>query len=189
MTERERQAKAIYDAYPRKAARPRALKAIEKALIRCPEHMLMNAAKEMRRLWEPCDREQRTKFPHPATFFRNDMWNDMEDFRRRFPPPKRTYPEAKPKPTYEYVCEECAWPFMSTDVYELGVKRLCPSSCEDTSRVRMEVRERWKRDPPRHKAACTRCGRKMWGDLSFPENYVCPRCNTEAAGLAVKVYR
>lgn len=91
VVDRERQADAIYDAYPRKAARPRALKAIEKALIRCPERILLNAAREMRKLWEPCDEEQRTKFPHPATFFNNDMWNDLADFRLRFPPPKRTY--------------------------------------------------------------------------------------------------
>ena len=32
MTDRKQQAEAIYDAYPRKAARPRALKAIGRAL-------------------------------------------------------------------------------------------------------------------------------------------------------------
>ncbi len=91
MTEREQQAEAIYKAYPRKAAKPRALKAIEKALIRCPEHMLLNAAKEMRTLWEPCDEDKRTMFPHPATFFNQAMWNDMADFRLRFPTPQRFY--------------------------------------------------------------------------------------------------
>ena len=91
MTERERQAEVIYKVYPRKAARPRALLAIKRALLRCPEHMLLNAAKEMRRLWEPCDDAQKKTFPHPATFYNNDMWDDLEDFRLRFPPPKKSY--------------------------------------------------------------------------------------------------
>lgn len=85
------QSEAIYKAYPRKAAKPRALRAIEKALISCPEHMLLNAAQEMRKLWEPCDEEKKKMFPHPATFFNQAMWDDLADFRLRFPPPKQFY--------------------------------------------------------------------------------------------------
>ena len=90
---REKQAEAIYKAYPRKAAKPRAMKAIERALIRCPEYMLLNAAEEMRRLLEPYkdDDDKKRLVPHPATFFNQDGWNDMADFRLRFPGPKKFY--------------------------------------------------------------------------------------------------
>ena len=100
MTDREKQAEAIYKAYPRKAAKPRALKAIKMALNRVPlrvgrspYEVLLEAANEMRRLLEPFkdDDEKKRLVPHPATFFNGDMWNDLADFRLRFPLPKKFY--------------------------------------------------------------------------------------------------
>ena len=91
MTKREQQPEAIYKAYPRKAAKPRALRAIASAFKKVSAQTLLDAAQEMRRLWEPCSDEQKKMFPHPATFFNQAMWNDMADFRLRFPPPKKFY--------------------------------------------------------------------------------------------------
>ena len=113
MTERTQQSEAIYDAYPRKAAMPRALKAIERALVTNSYPKLLHAAEEMRRLWKPCDEENRKMFPHPASFFNQGRWDDLEDFRLQFPAAKPTVmPGISERPaaaSYFWRCAKCGY--------------------------------------------------------------------------------
>ncbi len=69
---------AIYSAYPRKAAKPAALKAIKAAMKRLAPEKLLAAVQVYAKLTQAGNVE--TKFiPHPATWFNQDRWNDLSN--------------------------------------------------------------------------------------------------------------
>jgi hypothetical protein len=68
-----KQAEEIYLAYPRKIAKPAALKAIEKALKKISYDELMPAVQEYAK---SRDGEDPKFTPHPATWFNSERWND-----------------------------------------------------------------------------------------------------------------
>lgn len=70
--EREKQAESIYSAYPKKVARPEALKAIGKALESFPFERLLDRTQAYAKA-----RNGNLDFvPHPATWFNNHQFND-----------------------------------------------------------------------------------------------------------------
>ena len=68
-----KQAEEIYQAYPRKVAKPAAMKAIEKALKKSSFNDLMAAVREYAK---SRDGEDPNFTPHPATWFNQERWND-----------------------------------------------------------------------------------------------------------------
>ena len=69
-------AEEIYQAYPKKAARPAALRAIEKALKRYPAEFLLE---RVRRYALVVKGAETRYIPHPATWFNQERFNDPED--------------------------------------------------------------------------------------------------------------
>lgn len=70
--EREKQVESIYSAYPKKVARPEALKAIGKALESFPFERLLDRTQAYAKA-----RNGNLDFvPHPATWFNNHQFND-----------------------------------------------------------------------------------------------------------------
>lgn len=67
-------AEAIYDAYPRKVAKPPGLRAIQKAMKSVPAEKLL----ELTRKYALAARRMDFNFiPHPATWFNREGWNDI----------------------------------------------------------------------------------------------------------------
>ena len=73
---RDRQAEELYSAYPRKAGKPAALRAIKTALKKVPFDQLKS---HVERYAEWCKSSgQELQFtPHPATWFNQERWNDQ----------------------------------------------------------------------------------------------------------------
>lgn len=71
-------AEAIYAAYPRKVARPKAIAAIIAAVKRCkidPVELFAKAT-EMGNVWAGATKEEMAYCPHPATWFNAERFND-----------------------------------------------------------------------------------------------------------------
>ena len=84
------QAEAIYEAYPRKAARPRAIRAISKALRTHGYDFLL----ERTRLYASTYQGDPAFIPHPATWFNGERFNDNpETWRGSFPAYTRPQPK------------------------------------------------------------------------------------------------
>jgi hypothetical protein len=89
--ERESQALAIYDAYPKHVAKPPALKAIAKALSKVPFEELLAKTQAYA---EHCRRTRKDPqyVPYPATWFNRDGWDDPLDARpSTIAPPDSTF--------------------------------------------------------------------------------------------------
>lgn len=74
------EAERIYELYPRKVARPVALKAIVKALNRLPFDLLSERVKLFASYvarWPAADKPQ--SIPHPTTFFNQERFNDQPE--------------------------------------------------------------------------------------------------------------
>jgi Helix-turn-helix domain len=73
------QAEAIYDAYPKKVAKPNALRAIRRALKR---HSFERLLERTKLFAQTCDREPRY-IPNPSTFFNQERFADDPSTWRR----------------------------------------------------------------------------------------------------------
>lgn len=75
----DKQARALYDTYPRHTAKPIALKAIKKALAKETYEVLLEAVQA----YAAARNGQNQKFtPHPATWFNQERWTDDRDHWR-----------------------------------------------------------------------------------------------------------
>lgn len=72
-------AQKVYEAYPRKVAKPRALKAIETALTKLGFDALLAAVTRYAKSVEDKDAEF---IPHPATWFNDERWTDVPSEKR-----------------------------------------------------------------------------------------------------------
>jgi hypothetical protein len=70
------QAVAIYYAYPRHIARPVAVRAIEKALVKCGFDHLLSATQQFAKAWAGTSSEEMQYCPHPATWYNQMRYND-----------------------------------------------------------------------------------------------------------------
>lgn len=66
----------IYAAYPRKAAKPAALRAIVRALKREKFDYLLERTKAFAKAWNGASEVKRHFIPHPATWFNQERYND-----------------------------------------------------------------------------------------------------------------
>lgn len=73
LSESDGEAQEIYDAYPRKAARPVALRAIKKALKLIKAPRLLELTRQFGAATKHCDQNY---IPHPATWFNQERYND-----------------------------------------------------------------------------------------------------------------
>lgn len=73
LSESDREALEIYDAYPRKAARPVALRAIKKALKMIKASRLLELTRQFGAASKNADPRY---IPHPATWFNQERFND-----------------------------------------------------------------------------------------------------------------
>lgn len=69
----------VYEAYPRKVARPKALEAIEKALTKVGCDALLKAVK---RFATSVDDVEEPFIPHPTTWFNQERWTDVPSEKR-----------------------------------------------------------------------------------------------------------
>jgi chromosome segregation ATPase len=86
------EAEAIYEAYPRKASKMFALKAIQKAIKRHGSEHLLKRTREYAAAFEASGRSLQF-LPYPATFFNQEQFND--DFAAFFPPTTSGKPQAQ----------------------------------------------------------------------------------------------
>jgi len=78
---------AVYKAYPKKVAKPAALKAIERALKTTPFEKLLELTQKYA---EAVDGSDLQFIPHPATWFNQERYNDDPSTWRRSSTDKRT---------------------------------------------------------------------------------------------------
>jgi DNA-binding Lrp family transcriptional regulator len=85
---------AIYAEYPRKVAKPDALRAIRKALKTEPFNLLLERTKAFAAIWLKAPENRRKFCPYPASWFNAEGYNDSpKDWRRNAlddPKPKRS---------------------------------------------------------------------------------------------------
>lgn len=82
----EKESTEIYQVYPRKEARPAALKAIAKALKTVPFSELLAKTKLFAEAWTGAPKADLVYCPHPATWFNNERYNgDPELWKRSTP--------------------------------------------------------------------------------------------------------
>ena len=82
-TELERQAAAIYEAYPRRVNRRPALKAIAKALGSKPFAELLELTKAFAAVWVEAPESERKWIPYPATWFNSEGYdNEPKEWER-----------------------------------------------------------------------------------------------------------
>lgn len=79
----EKESTEIYQAYPRKVARPAALKAIVKALAKIPFVTLLEKTQLFSAAWVGAPKEELVYCPHPATWFNGERYNDDPSTWRR----------------------------------------------------------------------------------------------------------
>lgn len=92
----------IYNAYPRKIARPVALKAILKASEKIALDDLHGHVKEYADAVATWPKEQREFVPHPASWINHERWNDeRSEWYRNLKPKQQSYsrPEYREMPT------------------------------------------------------------------------------------------
>jgi hypothetical protein len=72
----EAQALKIYSIYPRKCARPAALRAIIAAMKKYNANDLSNQVSKFAEAWKNADAEELRYCPHAATYFHQERFND-----------------------------------------------------------------------------------------------------------------
>jgi len=79
-------AEAVYEAYPRKVSRPKAVAAINAASERCKIDLasLLEKTKQLAEVWSGASKDDLSFCPHPATWFNQERFNDdPATWRRR----------------------------------------------------------------------------------------------------------
>lgn len=69
-------AEEIYDQYPRKAAKPHAIRAIKKAMKSTPAQTLFEAVVMLGMVWQNASPEEIKFIPYPATWFNQERYKD-----------------------------------------------------------------------------------------------------------------
>lgn len=80
-------AEGIYALYPRKVARPAALKAIARQLKTHPAEKIILAVQSFAVAWRGASRDDLRFCPHPATWFNQERFNDDPSTWGRTPAP------------------------------------------------------------------------------------------------------
>ena len=80
----------LYTIYPRKAAKPEALKAIANALTRATYAELLEAVTAFAAATKTWSESDRGFIPHPATWFNKDRWTDDRETWKRTSNGKQT---------------------------------------------------------------------------------------------------
>jgi hypothetical protein len=93
--ERENDAAEIYELYPRKVARQKAIKSIVRALTELPKQDLVNAVQHLASMWEGHDLQF---LPHPSTWFNEQRYNDEPHTWAPKSPQARNGSVAAPRP-------------------------------------------------------------------------------------------
>lgn len=74
----ELQASAVYDLYPRKVGRPKALKSIERAIRKFGYAHIHDRATVFAAVWQDAPKERLQFCPHPSTFYNQERFQDEE---------------------------------------------------------------------------------------------------------------
>lgn len=83
------QAEHIYDFYPKKVAKPAALRAILKQLKKYNADDLLEQTKRFAELWKDATKDQIQFLPHPATWYNQERFMDQIDIQGPKPGWKR----------------------------------------------------------------------------------------------------